>query len=409
MRFYPGRASRDLPDCDATVLDPPGGAAVDPRRAAERALDDPHGPALSDLADPSDEVVIVTDATRPTPDDLLVELLLDRLPVPRGRASVVLGRGPRGPADEAEVTARLGRHADLAENRAPASAVAVGDVDGVPVELHPTVAEADLVLSTGAVQPHPCAGFSGGAEPVAVGAGGAPLIRRVRGPAMVARNGVGLGRLAGNPCRDAIDRAGDLAGAAFCLNLTRGPDASDDRGGAALGASAGRPRAVVRDLARTAREALATPVEGAFDAVVAGVPAPMDADLYRACRAATDLILGGRTPLRPGGRVVLSARLPEGAGGGRAARRFRERLRDAATPDAPVGAGRDGDGVGPGRAALLARALRERDVVVAGSERPDVVEECLLTAAPTVEDAIRPGERVLVVPDAFDALLVDPD
>ena len=57
-----------LPDSDVTVVDPPGGEAVDVRAAADRALADPHGPPLDAVVAPDDTVaVVVTDVTRATP------------------------------------------------------------------------------------------------------------------------------------------------------------------------------------------------------------------------------------------------------------------------------------------------------------------------------------------------------
>jgi hypothetical protein len=54
----------------------------------------------------------------------------------------------------------------------------------------------------------------------------------------------------------------------------------------------------------------------------------------------------------------------------------------------------------------LARVLREHDVWITHSETPDLVEESLCHAAPTVEGAIPAGSDVLVVPDALHTLLV---
>ena len=79
------RVEVTFPDCDVTVAEPPGGDTVDVREAAERAVADPHGPALAELADPDDLVtVVVTDETRATPDDVLLDVLLADLEL-RGR------------------------------------------------------------------------------------------------------------------------------------------------------------------------------------------------------------------------------------------------------------------------------------------------------------------------------------
>jgi len=58
------------------------------------------------------------------------------------------------------------------------------------------------------------------------------------------------------------------------------------------------------------------------------------------------------------------------------------------------------------RAFVLARALRDHDIWVTGSEAPRIVEDCLVHAADSVEAAIDPDSEVLVVPDALNTLLV---
>jgi nickel-dependent lactate racemase len=398
-----GTVDVSLPDCAVWTVERPGGETVDPAAAARRALDSPHGPSLGSLVDPGDDVtVVVTDVTRATPDGALVEAMLERLP--DCTVSILVGLGLHRPMTDAELREELGEYADLAVNHDPEAAVEVGTVAGladetVPVRVHPLVAEADHVLSTGMVEPHQYAGFSGGAKTVAIGAGDGSLVGYTHGPEVLSHPGVRLGRIEDNPFREIVDRAGDAVGLDFCLNVTKGPDG-------VLGASAGRPRAVVADLAETARAALSVPLSDTFDAVIGGVGAPKDANLYQATRAATYLVLGDHNPVRPGGRVVVPARLGEGAGQGTGERRFYDRLRTATSADALYEAMRAGYDPGAQRAFVVARALREADVYVTNSEHPEVVEECLLHAADRIEDAIEPGNDVLVVPDALNTLLV---
>ena len=406
-----GTIAVDVSAHEVTVAEPVGsitestGAPIDVRTVAERALDSPHGLPLSERVDPDDEVaIVVTDATRAAPDDVLLDVLLARLAdcgLPRDRVTVVVGLGLHRPMTDAELEAMLGPHAELAVNHDPDAVVEVGAVNGCPVEVGRPVAEADTVLSTGVVEPHQYAGFSGGAKTVAIGAGGEPLIRHTHGPAMLARERVRLGRIEGNPFRETIDAAGDRIGIDFSVNLAHGPEG-------VLGVSAGDHRAVVADLAATAREALSVPVEREYDAVVCGVGAPKDANLYQTTRAATYVALGDRNPLRPGGRLVVPAALPEGAGDGTGERRFYEYLRNAVDAQSLYERMREGYEPGAQRAFVVARVLREHDVYVTNSDAPAVVEECLMDAALTVEDALHPGDDVLVVPDALNTLLVEP-
>ena len=398
-----GRVTVTLPDCDVTVAEPPGGEAVDVRGAAERAVATPHGPPLSARVDPDDTVaIVVTDVTRATPDDVLLDVLLaelERVGVAREQVSVILGLGLHRPMTDEEIADALGEHADLAENHDPGATVEAGTVEGCPIELNETVAAVDTVLATGMVEPHQYAGFSGGAKTVVIGAGGESQIRYSHGPAMLGREGVRLGRIEDNPFRDFVDEAGDVVGLDFSLNVTHGP-------AGIMGASAGDPRAVVADLAETARDALSVEVAGEYDAVVAGVGAPKDANLYQSTRAATYVALGATNPLREGGRLVVPAQLPEGAGEGTGEQRFYERLSGADSADALYEEMAEGYEPGAQRAFVVARVLREHDLWITDSEHPEIVEECLMHAAGSVEDAVPPGSDVLVVRDALSTLLV---
>jgi hypothetical protein len=143
--------------------------------------------------------------------------------------------------------------------------------------------------------------------------------------------------------------------------------------------------------------------------VIAGVGAPKDANLYQTTRAATYVVLGDRNPLREGGRVVIPAELPEGAGEGTGERRFYDRLAGADSADALYAEMREGYEPGAQRAFVVARTLREHDVYVTNSQQPEIVEECLMHARESVAAAVVPGSDVLVVPDALNTLLVESD
>ncbi|WP_276279138.1 lactate racemase domain-containing protein [Halorussus caseinilyticus] len=423
-----------LPDCNVTVAEPPGGDPVEPREAAERAMADPHGPPLAERVSADDEVAIaVTDVTRATPDDVLVDALFSDLRaagIDREQVSIVVGLGLHRPMTDEELRTALGEYADIAHNHDADAAREVGTVEGpdgesVPVELNPIVADADAVISTGMVEPHQYAGFSGGAKTVAIGAGGESLVRYTHGPAMLAREGVRLGRVEGNPFRAMLDEAGDRIGLDFCLNVTHGPAGF-------LGASAGDHRDVVRDLSELCKRNISVSLSNTYDAVVAGVGAPKDANLYQATRAATYVALGDYDPLasparragdasgegddsaasgarsepRDRGRLVVPARLQEGAGEGTGERRFYDRLRGAESAEALYDEMRRGYEPGAQRAFVVARVLRNYDIYVTNSEHPGVVEDCLMHASGSVEDAIPKGSDVLVVPDALDTLVV---
>ncbi|MFC7057054.1 lactate racemase domain-containing protein [Halovenus salina] len=391
-----------LPDCSVTVATPEGREPVDVRSAARDAVSDPSGPPLAERVAPGEDVcIVVTDITRSTPEQVLLDVLVNELTdagIDREAISVVVGLGLHRPLTDDEMTELLGEYADLAVNHDPDQTVRVGEVDGCPIELFEPAAEADNLISTGMVEPHQYAGFSGGAKTAVIGAAGESQIRYTHGPELLSRDGVRLGRIEDNPFRSFLDRAGDAAGVEFCLNVTHGPDGI-------MAARAGDPRAVVSELAEVALDALAVDVDEEYDAVVAGVGAPKDANLYQTTRAATYVILGANNPLRADGRVVVPAALGEGAGEGTGEQRFYERLSTATDAESLFEEMKDGYEPGAQRAFVVARSLREHDVWVTNSQNPAVVEECLLSSAPNVADAIEPGSDVLVVPESLDTLL----
>jgi len=392
----------ELPDCAVTVAEPPGGEAIDARQAAETALKNPMGAALGDTVDPDDSVaIVVTDITRATPDGELVDALCSRLKaagIDREAVSIVVGLGLHRPMTGTELSEMLGEYADLAVNHDPEDTVVVGSIDGVPIRCNRRVAEADCVLATGMVEPHQYAGFSGGGKTVAIGAGGEPFIRYTHGPELLSEPGVRLGRVEDNPFRAAVDEAGALCGLEFCLNVTSGP-------AGILDVAAGDPRAVVRTLAESAREALSVDLRAEYDAVVAGVGAPKDANLYQATRAATYTALGATDPLRSGGRIVVPAEISEGAGEGTGERRFYERLSSARDAESLYESMRAGYEPGAQRAFVVSQVLREYDVYITNSDAPEVVDACLMNSRDRLKDAIEPGSDVLVVPDALHTLL----
>jgi nickel-dependent lactate racemase len=191
---------------------------------------DPHGPGLSERVGPDDDVsIVVTDVTRATPDDVLVDLLVADLReagVERDRIAVVVGLGLHRPMTDDELRTALGEYADLAENHDAEAAEVVGEVEGPD---------------------------------------GESLIRYTHGPAMFAREGVRLGGVDGNPFRETLDRTGDRIGLDFCLNVTHGPAGF-------LGA--GDHRDLVLDLTEVCKSNLSVALDDSYDAVVAGVGAP---------------------------------------------------------------------------------------------------------------------------------------
>ncbi len=381
----------------------------------QSALDHPLGtPPLRDLVKPGNRVCIVfTDITRSSPDHLLVPGLLLELQKAGIRdedITLLCGIGMHRASTEEEKVTKLS--ADVVsryrvidnEPQNPAALVDLGFTPGgVPVLLHRAVVETDFLIATGIVEPHQYAGYSGGRKTVAVGAAGEALIAHTHGPAFVDHPGTRLGQIEGNPFHEAITEAARRANLRFILNVVL----DDDK--RVLRVTAGDPELAFQELVNFAKSVYEVPIHKQYDIAIGGVGFPKDANIYQASRAPSYLFFAPVSVVRPGGYFIIPARCEEGAGAGVGEQRFFKAMRDA--PDIQSildDARRNGYPPGQQRAFVMAKVLEETKVIIVGSECSDLVKDCKMIPASTMEEALQiaaadlgPDCSVLIVPHAM--------
>jgi nickel-dependent lactate racemase len=384
-------------------------------QAIQEALAHPIGTlSLRELAGPGERVCIVfTDSTRASPDHLLVPALLSELEQAGIRdqdVTLLCGTGMHRKSTQAEKTAKLG--AGIVERyrvidnepQNPAALVDLGITQaGVPVQVHRAAVEADLLIATGIVEPHQYAGYSGGSKTLAVGAAGEALIAYTHGPAFVDDPCTRLGKIESNPFQEAVTEAAHRAGLRFILNVVL----DDDK--RVLRVRAGDPQLAYRDLVAYARSVYEVAIPHQYDIVIGGVGYPKDTNLYQASRASSYLFFAPVSVVRAGGYLIIPARCEDGAGKGVGEQRFLSAMRDA--PDIQSildDARRNGYPPGQQRAFVMAKVLEQAQVIIVGSECPELVSACKMIPATTMEEALDMatkalGEecRALIVPHAM--------
>ena len=397
------------------VASKPAAPLKDDQDGIRNALKLPLGaPRLSEIASPGQCVCIVfTDITRASPDHLLVPALLTELEQGGVRdedITLLCGIGMHRPSTPEEKVAKLGdavvKRYCVIDNE-PQNPVALVDLGttagGVPVLVHRAAVEADLLIATGIVEPHQYAGYSGGRKTLAVGAAGEALIAYTHGPAFVDHPGTRLGRIEGNPFHEAVTEAACKAGLRFILNVVL----DDEK--RILRVAAGDPELAFQDLVNFARSVYEVPIPHQYDIAIGGVGFPKDSNLYQASRAPTYLFFAPTPVVRPGGFFIIPARCEEGAGAGVGEKRFLAAMRDA--PDNQYildDARQNGYPPGQQRAFVLAKVLEQNKIVIVGSEYPDLVSDCKMIPAATMEEALALAEQnlgksceVLIVPHAM--------
>ena len=397
------------------VVSMPVEPVADVHQVIRDALDHPVGsPPLKELAKPGSTVCIVfTDITRACPDHLLIPPMLAELKqagVHDEDITLLCGVGMHRPSTHEEKVTKLGAeivaHYRVIDNEPqnPAALVDLGTTPGgVPVLLHRSAVEADLLIVTGIVEPHQYAGYSGGRKTVAVGAAGEALIAHTHGPAFVDHPGTRLGRIEGNPFHEAVTEAARRAGLRFILNVVL------DDNKRVLRVRAGDPELAFQELVAFAKSIYETPIPSQYDIAIGGVGFPKDANLYQASRAPSYLFFAPISVVRPGGYFIIPARCEEGAGAGVGEQRFLAAMRDAPNIQFILDDARK-NGYPPGqqRAFVMAKVLEQTKVVIVGSECPDVVSACKMIPAATMDEALGlaaselgPACKVLVVPHAM--------
>lgn len=392
--------------------------ALDPAAEITRALAHPIGsPPLAELARGKKKVAIaVTDVTRYCPDEMVSSALLDELEragVPDSAITFVLGLGSHRPMTKPEIVAKLG--ARVAERYRimnhdwmdDAALDDLGTAEGFPIQVNREVASADLKITTGVIEPHLFAGYSGGAKTMVIGAGGHATIGATHGYEVLSHPFSRLG-VADSIFRRFINAAGERLGVEHVVNLVIDPAKRLIR------AISGSPTVVFQVGVEIARQVYEAPVSRVADIVISVPGPPKNLNLYQATRACYPAILGPKPVVREGGIVIVPTPCPDGLGE-ESARLWlkdtpdaRSIIEKARTQGIPAGAHM---GYRFGR--LLAHAS---EVIVTDCRIPvETIREVRLTPMATVQEALDyaigalgPDSGVLVIPHGVATIPVIP-
>lgn len=272
------------------------------------------------LYEGQDVLVVIPDDTRALPLAAVLPLVFAQLAgAARVRVLVGLGlhRPMSGPSWTAVKRAASGAEAIAQHDPDQAVARAVNVLD-VQVRLHPWVLAADRVVCVSRVEPHQYAGFSGGAKAVAIGCAGRATIGALHGLKLLRNPTTRLGQIRPNAFRAALDAA--------VLGLTLDGVQLVPSGQGFTG-FAGRLEDAFERAVAHAYDRVFVPVESLLDWIHLPVPAAKGESFYQASRAATYVALSDRSPIRPGGWLLVEAPCPEGLGAGAGEQAFAEALR----------------------------------------------------------------------------------
>jgi nickel-dependent lactate racemase len=315
LAYGRGSLTVELPAERTTVVAPTHQkAAADERQAVRAALRRPvAGPPLRELVRPGQTVAVsICDGTRPQPRDIVVPALLEELEGIVSLDDVVLlvATGThRGNTDEelremlgADVTSsvRVQNH----DARDSSSLAWIGRLGAdVPVWLNRLWVEADVRITTGFVEPHFFAGFSGGPKMIAPGLAALETTLTLHDAARIGHPSARWGVIEGNPVHDDVRAIAAATGCDFALDVTL------DGEKRIVQAFGGELFAMHRAACSATRKVAMRAVPSEFDVVLTSNSGyPLDQNLYQAVKGMS----AAAQVVKQGGLIVCAAECRDG-------------------------------------------------------------------------------------------------
>lgn len=398
----------EMPD-DASVITPVHTAAArDVPAELRRALREPvAGPPLRERVRRGQTVAIsACDGTRAQPRHLMIPALLDELDglVDLDDVVILVATGTHRANTEAELRAMFGDAVVDAvrivnhDSRAGNTHRYVGTFgDGVPVWLNEQWVDADVRLTTGFVEPHFFAGFSGGPKMVAPGLASLETVLVLHDARRIGDPRATWGITRGNPVHDDVRAIAAATGVTYAFDVILNSDQE------VIEAFGGDLLPMHATAVERARAVAMAPVDAAFDVVVTtGSGFPLDQNLYQSVKGMS----AAHQVVRPGGLIVCAAECADGYPDHGS---YREVLTSADSPEALLDliSAREVTVPDQWQVQIQARIQATSRVVMhtAHLSDADLAEAHLAQTADiaaTVADevaAIGPGARVCVLPE----------
>jgi nickel-dependent lactate racemase len=311
-------------------------------------------------------LVIINDATRPTPTQAMLSALLpqfEKAGLSDVQVTILVATGAhRGVKDE-ELEQLLGTYTQRLKSRLvshdakdASSLVNVGTTrNGTPILLNKLLFSCDRIVVTGSVEPHYFAGFTGGRKAFLPGIAGFSTIEANHKLAI--QDEAHSLALQGNPVHeDMMDALTHIKAPIVSLMTVLDKDQK------VVAATSGDIVQSFLEAVEIARSVFCVPVKEQADVVISIAKFPMDINLYQSQKA----IDNGSLAVKDGGTLILVASCREGIGDAA----FAKLLGSCKSPDEALGKIEAGYKLGYHKAAKMA-SVSKRITVQAYTELPD--------------------------------------
>lgn len=406
-----GRTGLEVELPDDRVVGPLAIKSVPPLKEPEKVLRQllakPIGtPSLAELArGKKSACIVICDITRPVPNKLLLPPILETIEqagVPRDQILILIATGLHRPNEGAELVELVGpeiaknyrcenHHGKLLDEHTYLGTTP----KGVPAWIDTRYIEADLKITTGLIEPHLMAGYSGGRKLICPGIAALETVKIWHGPDFLEHPKADCGFLEGNPVHEENTRIARMAGCDFIVNATL------DAARQVTSMVAGEMELAFLEGVKFIENVVKAEVAAECDVVVTSSAGyPLDTTFYQAVKGMT----GALPIVKQGGTIIIAASLSEGIGSPEFQRLFREN--DSLEIFMKRILGKDYFVMDQWQLEELAKVCRKAKVKIVSDGIPaETLNTLFVESAPSVEQAVAdslaeygPQAQVAVIP-----------
>lgn len=319
MRYGTGTLPIEIPDKNvAGVLEISESVPLSDEDGAVRgAIARPiASPPLAELAKGRESAcIVISDVTRPVPNKVIlppVLATLERAGIRREKITILIATGIHRPNEGDELEEMVGR--DIIDtyrivnhfSQRPEHHTYLGKTqNGTPVHIDKTYLASDLKITTGLIEPHLMAGYSGGRKAICPGVASVETMKVMHGPELMEHPKSAVGILEGNPFHIEATKIALMAGVDFNLNVAI--DKHRQITGVFAGDMVESHRVGAEFVEKQAKVTLPAPADAV---VVSSAGYPLDTTFYQAIKG----LLTAVEIVRQGGSILLVAACSEGIG-----------------------------------------------------------------------------------------------
>ncbi|MBF0377450.1 MAG: nickel-dependent lactate racemase [Desulfamplus sp.] len=379
-----GELTAEINDAISTSFLEANDVAIgNPVEVIEQAMNNPckSGTLAQFLSDARNLLIIVNDATRPTPTKTVMDVIWDDIKNRGIKVNFIIATGAhRGPTEE-EYIQIFGSHYENIKDK-----IIVHDAkkdeemiflgkssNGTEMYVHKAGVNAHKIIIIGSVEPHYFAGYTGGRKSFLPGIAGYKTIEQNHKLALMPQ--ASALALKGNPVHeDMIDALKTVEKEIFSIMTVL------DKNHKIYAVTAGDIHASFEAAIDRANEVFAVSIKKKADIVVSVVKFPADIDLYQAQKG----IDNGKLALKEGGILILVAKCRCGIGG----KAFADLLSSCDSPKEVLDTIEKGYKLGYHKAAKMAEIGLWAEMWGVTDIEPDTLEKLFIKPFNSLQNAL---------------------